>query len=1029
MVEFIELALKLAVFNGVMIELLKLGVYRGEWQLKRSLKSAGLLILLWFLLQCALALLLLWPIQAVQQTQSLISVLALSVIVGVLVLGMQRLWPNWASLEQNIDNSWPSLDPQGSAFGFWRSTVAASVLMFLALPALLIAVSWQYWFADSNLWLIIYGVLAIAFHASTTSVALPQLKDAPESPFKQVPDEQNMTLDPDVLLMQAIHNGQVDAALQALENGANPHQLQSTNAKDQRSLMMIASTLSDLRLLRALIQRGVDVNAFFSGLNPLLSATRDSWHGRSEAVTMLLTNGAQTQVIDRDGNTPLHHAMRSTDAAVAALLLDAGAEKEAVNKEGYTPLALACQAANWRVARYMLERKASVEPMLAVPVLIAASGAEDDEIGIRLLHKHKAKIDVRDNKLRTPLMVAAQAGLVEVVAVLIELGAQLNLQDEAGLTAYMYAAQNGAVEVINALQKSNKLNRALVDLQGKTAFDYAISIGSWNAVISMDPDYPVPEHIQHKPDQNIPISNLQHLQHALTAEDLPLADSLIQTNVKLSNTDIADLVYAFSQIESRTALSWLMQQGGHLFSTDAIGVTVYQRLLETNQNQCSTMYYFLANGQSISGAGSLALYLESCLLHDYSRRSDEQLALYLLQQGACPFSTARSDSAPPLSIAVRLGWQRLAKALLEIGVNANATDCAGLTALHHAAQFGRIAFVLQLINFGALPEKRAMNGQSAYGLALNQGDDACIAALTWSNWSLPGRKLQACDLPSAVLAKDVGAIKKLVELGVSLDGYDQNGSTALIHASGLGLEEIVQFLLQQGADTKIAAKGGATALWAAISQSHTEILRILLEFGAHTNQMVAGYPPLNLACLSGYPEQVSLLLEYGADVTLVDMHGHNALHACAAFLSSEKARLDAVILVDVLVRAGVETDHADSLGLTPLHLLCGANLQKTQKLKEGLVLSALDRLLQEQLQVDAIDARGFTALHHVAARGYNQLIERLLIAGADRNRRDNLGRSAYDFAVMGGFTEVANRLQDKPDRVDIASLLVKKDPS
>ena len=1027
MVEFITIALKLSIFNAVMIELLKLGVYRGEWQFKRSVKSTASLILLWLLLQCAVALLLIWPIQAVQQTQSLLSVLALSVIFGVLVLGLQRLWPNWASLEQNIDDSWPSLDPDGPAFGFWRATIASSTLLFLALPALLIAVTWQYWFVDSNLWLIVYGVLAIVFHAANISIALPRIKASAESPFKQAPVEQNIAIDPDTLLMQAIHNGQVDVALQALENGANPHQLQNTNAKDQRSLMMIASTLSDLRLLRALIQHGVDVNASFSGLNPLLSATRDSWHGRSEAVTMLLTNGAQTQVVDRDGNTPLHHAMRSTDAAVAALLLDAGADKEAINKEGYTPLALACQAANWRVARYMLERKASVEPMLAVPVLIAAAGAEDDEIGIRLLHKHKAKIDVRDNQQRTPLMVAAQAGLVEVVTVLVELGAQLNLQDEFGLTAYMYAAQHGEVDVINALQKSNKLNRSLVDLQGKTAFDYAISIGSWNVVLSMDPEYPVPEHIQQTYEKSAPISTLQHIQQALSAEDPELADNLIQSGTNLSRTEIADLVYAFSQIESRVALSWLMKRGGHLFSVDAIGVTVYQRLLETNQNQSSTLYYFLANGQSISGAGSLALYLESCLLHDYSRRSDEQLALYLLQQGACPFSKARIDGAPPLSIAVRLGWHLLAKAMLETGVDTNATDCAGLTALHHAAQFGRITFIYELIKYGALPDKRAMNGQSAFGIALTQADNACIVALNWSNWNLPGRKLQASDLPAAVLAKDINATKKLIDLGVPLDGYDQNGSTALIHASGQGLQAIVTFLLQQGADTKIAAKGGATALWAAISQSHTDILRILLEAGAHTNQMVAGYPPLNLACLSGNTEQVSLLLEYGADVALVDIHGHNALHACAAFLSSEKARLDAIILVDILVRAGVEINRADALGLTPIHLFCGANLQKTQKLKEGLVLSALDRILQEQVEIDAIDARGFTALHHVAARGYAQLIEKLLLAGADRNRRDNLGRSAYDFSVMGGFTEVANRLQDKPDRVDIASLLVKKD--
>jgi hypothetical protein len=287
--------------------------------------------------------------------------------------------------------------------------------------------------------------------------------------------------------------------------------------------------------------------------------------------------------------------------------------------------------------------------------------------------------------------------------------------------------------------------------------------------------------------------------------------------------------------------------------------------------------------------------------------------------------------------------------------------------------------------------------------------------------------LQGTDLPGAVLAKDLPAVKKLLRLGVAVNELDKKGSTALIHACGQGQADMVRLLIKHGADATIPARSGATALWAAISQAHTEVLEELLQHGADVNQSVAGYPPLNLACLSGVPEQVAQLLESGADGAAADANGQNALHASAVFLSSDKARLDAVILVDMLIRAGVSATAADVHQQTPLHLFCGAALQKTQTLKEGLVLSAIDRLLQESPGIDAVDARGFTALHHCAARGYGQLVDRLLQAGADKHRRDNLGRSASDFAVMGGFSEVANRLQDKPERVDIASLLNKKD--
>ncbi len=77
-------------------------------------------------------------------------------------------------------------------------------------------------------------------------------------PAEERPAAPAISLDPDTALIHAVHNGQVQAALDALDAGANPHQLPATGAKDQRSLMMVASTLSDLRLLRALIGKGVD---------------------------------------------------------------------------------------------------------------------------------------------------------------------------------------------------------------------------------------------------------------------------------------------------------------------------------------------------------------------------------------------------------------------------------------------------------------------------------------------------------------------------------------------------------------------------------------------------------------------------------------------------------------------------------------------------------------------------------------------------------------------------------------------------
>jgi ankyrin repeat protein len=220
----------------------------------------------------------------------------------------------------------------------------------------------------------------------------------------------------DPALYEAARHGRIDRGLQLLQAGADPYALPDRNWRDQRSLAVLAAVLPDLRLLRELIARGVDVNAPHRGMTPLLAATRDSWHGRPEAVMTLLANGADSRATDSDGNTPLHHAARSSDPGVAALLRDAAAEVDALNNEGWSPLAVACQVGNWRLARFLLERGARSEPAEGTPVLLAAAATEDDDpAGVQLLLKHKARADARDRQRRSALHEAALAGHVEII--------------------------------------------------------------------------------------------------------------------------------------------------------------------------------------------------------------------------------------------------------------------------------------------------------------------------------------------------------------------------------------------------------------------------------------------------------------------------------------------------------------------------------------------------------------------------------------------------------------------------------------
>ena len=87
------------------------------------------------------------------------------------------------------------------------------------------------------------------------------------------------------------------------------------------------------------------------------------------------------------------------------------------------------------------------------------------------------------------------------------------------------------------------------------------------------------------------------------------------------------------------------------------------------------------------------------------------------------------------------------------------------------------------------------------------------------------------DIWTAAHDGNFEALKQCVSSGVHVDSKCPTGGyTPLICASVTGHAEIVQFLLQHGADINIADNLGFTPLSAAISEDKPEIVTILKAF-------------------------------------------------------------------------------------------------------------------------------------------------------------------------------------------------------
>ncbi|HET9836054.1 MAG TPA: ankyrin repeat domain-containing protein, partial [Rhodanobacteraceae bacterium] len=253
-------------------------------------------------------------------------------------------------------------------------------------------------------------------------------------------------------LLDAAREGAVDEALALLESGADPDALPAAGARDQRSALVLAALLPDTRLLRALIARGAQVNRAHADATALLAATRDSYHGRAEAVMTLLANGGDPRLCDREGNTPLHYAGLAAEPSIAAILIDAQAPLDALNRNRHSPLGSAAGAGNWSLLKFLLEHGARCEPAQGIPALLAAAAVTDDDPhGVQILLKHKARVDAVDSLGRTALMNAALEGHANIARTLLEAGANPNLADRHGTTALMEAARAGACEVLETL--------------------------------------------------------------------------------------------------------------------------------------------------------------------------------------------------------------------------------------------------------------------------------------------------------------------------------------------------------------------------------------------------------------------------------------------------------------------------------------------------------------------------------------------------------------------------------------------------
>jgi ankyrin repeat protein len=221
---------------------------------------------------------------------------------------------------------------------------------------------------------------------------------------------------------------------------------------------LFIEALATGQLVRAseLLVKGANIHALYKG-SKIRDVVRD-WPAicvavavcyMPEIISWLLNKGADVQARNPDDDTLLHIAVRKPELEILDMLIARGAKINAMNgNDGLTPLCRAVVIDNGLTARSLLE------------------------------HGADCNLQVRDGW--TPLMFAAQGGLVSMVDLLIELGADINISNKNEETALIIGAQSENPEAPQVVQLL--LNQgALVNFPGaehRTALSYAVANGN-----------------------------------------------------------------------------------------------------------------------------------------------------------------------------------------------------------------------------------------------------------------------------------------------------------------------------------------------------------------------------------------------------------------------------------------------------------------------------------------------------------------------------------------------------------------------
>jgi ankyrin repeat protein len=205
-----------------------------------------------------------------------------------------------------------------------------------------------------------------------------------------------------------------------------------------------------------------------------------------------------------------------------------------------------------------------------------------------------------------------------------------------------------------------------------------------------------------------------------------------------------------------------------------------------------------------------------------SVENGDNKAVPLFFQAGIDVNAPNSDGITALMAASQLGRVDIVNKLLDLKADPNTADKDGQTALMLASANNQLPVVQALLKHNADPNLTDHNGWTALMKAVYAGNSKCVEALADRSRQEVNRGLLV-----AALMGHQDTAKILLDYGAEVDTHADDGRTPLMFAASKGNKDLVAFLLKAGADPSLTDKTGANAAAIAKAKGFADVAAIL----------------------------------------------------------------------------------------------------------------------------------------------------------------------------------------------------------